>query len=404
METELHEKRPLWKQNLYVLWFGVFMTGVGMSEIMPFLSLFINELGHFSKNQLSVYSGLVYAVTFLIMAIVSPLWGKLADQKGRKLMLIRASFGMGIVFFLMGFVTNVWELFALRALQGAFGGYVSNSNALVAAQTPREHSGHSLSILVTGITAGNLLGPLLGGFLADVFSYRISFHITGVIMLIVCLLTYFLVHEKPSVQTQPSGKQKESLTFKDIRSNKVILLLITTTVLVQVVTMSINPILSLFVKELTTPGQSVTMMAGLVAAMPGIPTVLAAPFFGRLGDKIGTHKLLIFGFVFAMIVFALTSFVKNVYILMFFRLLTGVSDAAILPSVQTLLTKNTAPENTSIVFSYNQSFQSLGNMFGPLLGSAIATIFDYRQIFLFCSLIMVINFVSFTRSKLAKAY
>lgn len=174
--------------------------------------------------------------------------------------------------------------------------------------------------------------------------------------------------------------------------------------LVQVVTMSINPILSLFVKELTTPGQSVTMMAGLVAAMPGIPTVLAAPFFGRLGDKIGTHKLLIFGFVFAMIVFALTSFVKNVYILMFFRLLTGVSDAAILPSVQTLLTKNTAPENTSIVFSYNQSFQSLGNMFGPLLDSAIAAIFDYRQIFLFCSLIMVINFVSFTRSKLAKAY
>lgn len=119
METESHEKRPLWKQNLYVLWFGVFMTGVGMSEIMPFLSLFINELGHFSKNKLSVYSGLVYAVTFLIMAIVSPLWGKLADQKGRKLMLIRASFGMGIVFFLMGFVTNVWELFALRALQGA---------------------------------------------------------------------------------------------------------------------------------------------------------------------------------------------------------------------------------------------------------------------------------------------
>lgn len=300
----------------------------------------------------------------------------------------------------MGFVTNVWELFILRALQGAFGGYVSNSNALVAAQTPRQHSGNALSILVTGITAGNLLGPLLGGFLADAFSYRASFHITGVIMLVVCLLTFFLVREKPVEKTQPSGKQRDSLTFKDIRSDKVILLLITTTMLVQVVTMSINPILSLFVKELTDPGQSVTIVAGSVAAMPGISTVIAAPLFGRLGDKIGTHKILVFGFVFAMLVFAITFFVKNVYVLMFLRLLTGVSDAAILPSVQTLLTKNTAPENTCIVFSYNQSFQSLGNMFGPLMGSAIAALFDYRQIFLFCSLIMVINFVSFTRSEL----
>ena len=400
MEAKKPVKLPLWKRNLYTLWFGVFMTGVGMSEIMPFLSLFINELGNFTKDQLSFYSGIVYSGSFLFMAIVSPLWGKLADQKGRKLMLLRSSIGMGIVFFLMGFVHNVWELLFLRCLQGAFGGYVSNSNALIAAQTPREHAGHSLSILVTGITAGNLLGPLLGGFLADAFSYRISFHITGVIMLVVCLLTYLFVNEKPVKRPKKTETPKKSLTFKDIRSDRVIFLLITTTMLIQVVTMSINPILSLFVKELTDPGQSVTLLAGFVAAMPGISTVLAAPAFGRLGDRIGTHKLLIFGFVFAMLTFAATSFVQNVYVLMLLRLLTGISDAAILPSVQTLLTKNTSTENTSIVFSYNQSFQSLGNMFGPLLGSAIAALFDYREIFLFSSFIMVINFISFTRSKM----
>lgn len=393
-------KQPLWKQNLLVLWFGVFMTGVGMSEIMPFLSLFINELGNFSKNELSFYSGIVYAVTFLLMAVVSPLWGKLADQKGRKLMLLRASLGMGIVFFLMGFVTNVWELLLLRAIQGAFGGYVSNSNALVAAQTPRAHSGHALSILVTGITAGNLLGPLIGGFLAAAFSYRTSFHITGVIMLLVCLLTYLFVHEKPVEPIQKGAQPKKTLTFKDISSDQVLLLLITTTMLVQVVTMSINPILSLFVKELLTAHQSVTMMAGLVAAMPGISTVLAAPLFGQLGDRFGTRKILVFGFVFAMLVFVATSFVTNVYVLMLLRLLTGVSDAAILPAVQTLLTKNTAPENTSIVFSYNQSFQSLGNMFGPLFGSLIAALFDYRGIFLFSALIMLVNFVSFAKRRL----
>ncbi|WP_241146392.1 MFS transporter, partial [Leuconostoc mesenteroides] len=190
-----NQEKSLWKRNVLVLWFGVFMTGIALSEVMPFLSLYIDTLGHFSKNQLTFYSGAIFSVSFLVMAIVSPLWGKLADRKGRKLMMLRAALGMAIVLFLMGYVTNVWQLFILRALQGATGGYISNSNALIATQTPKEHAGHALGILVTGLTAGNLLGPLFGGALASVVSYRMSFHITGIILFLVFILTMFFVKE-----------------------------------------------------------------------------------------------------------------------------------------------------------------------------------------------------------------
>ena len=98
---------PTWQRNLYVLWFGVFMTGIGFSEVMPFLSLYVDTLGHFTKNQLTFYSGAAFAITFLMTAIVSPFWGKLADSKGRKLMLLRASLGMAIVFLLMGVAQNI---------------------------------------------------------------------------------------------------------------------------------------------------------------------------------------------------------------------------------------------------------------------------------------------------------
>lgn len=108
------------------------------------MSLYVSELGHFTKAQVSFYSGLVYAATFLVTAIVSPLWGALADRKGRKIMLIRASFGMAVAMFLMGLVSNVWQLLALRALQGLFSGYISNAQALIASQTPRNHSGQAL--------------------------------------------------------------------------------------------------------------------------------------------------------------------------------------------------------------------------------------------------------------------
>lgn len=392
METT--QSRPLWRRNLFVLWFGVFMTGMGMSEITPFLSLFIGELGHYSKQQVTFYTGIVFAACFLVMALVSPVWGRLADRKGRRLMLLRASFGMALVFLLMGFVTNVWQLLLLRALQGAFGGYVSNANALIASQAPKKNSGQALSILVTGLTAGTLLGPLMGGALASVFSYRTTFNITGIIMFLVFVLTYFCVKEDFVKAT--NNKVKAKVTFRQVISFRLILVLFSTTMFVQVVNMSINPILSLFVKELlTSSNQSVTFMAGIVASMPGLSTIIAAPLFGRLGDRIGTQKLLVFGFIFAMLVFFATSFVTNVYQLIGMRILTGISDAAMLPSVQTLLTKNTTTENTSIVFSYNQSFQSLGSVFGPMLGSLVAGIFDYRGVFVVSSLIMVFNLLVF---------
>ncbi len=153
-----------------VLWFGTFMAGIGFSEVMPFLSLYVDSLGHFTHNELSVYSGLAFAASYFVTAIASPLWGKLADRTGRKLMLVRASAGMAIVFILMGLVTNVWQLIGLRLLQGVFSGYISNANALIATQVPKRRSGQALGTLVTGNVSGALLGPLLGGTLASFFS------------------------------------------------------------------------------------------------------------------------------------------------------------------------------------------------------------------------------------------
>lgn len=148
------------------------------------MSLYVGELGNFTKAQVSLYSGLVFAATFFVTAIVSPLWGALADRKGRKIMLIRAAVGMAVAMFLMGLVTNVWQLIGLRALQGLFSGFISNAQALIASQTPRNHAGRALGTLVTGSTSGMLMGPVIGGLLAQFMSIRVTFFITaGLLML-----------------------------------------------------------------------------------------------------------------------------------------------------------------------------------------------------------------------------
>lgn len=188
-------KPEQWRRNLAVLWLGTFIAGMGFSEIMPFLSLYVDDLGTFTKGQLTLYSGVTYAVTFLVIALISPVWGRLADRKGRKLMLLRSSLGMALVIGLMGFVTNVWQLIGLRFLQGLFAGYIPNASALVAAETPRNKSGNALGILTTGYVSGNLIGPVLGGIMAQVFSIRWTFLLTGIFLIIVFFLSATLVHE-----------------------------------------------------------------------------------------------------------------------------------------------------------------------------------------------------------------
>jgi DHA1 family multidrug resistance protein-like MFS transporter len=155
--------KEIWKQNLIALSISVFIAGIAFSEVRPFLSLYIDTLGHFTHRQLNLLSGLVFSGIYFVSAVVSPWWGKLADKKGRKPMILRASLGMAIILAAMGLVTNVWQLFFLRMAQGAVSGYVSNSNALIATQVPSKKSGQALGTMASAFTAGNLLGPFIGG-------------------------------------------------------------------------------------------------------------------------------------------------------------------------------------------------------------------------------------------------
>ena len=150
-----------WRVNLISVWFGCFLPDWRLAKSC-LLPLYISQLGVTSHEALSMWSGLTFSVTFLISAIVSPMWGSLADRKGRKLMLLRASLGMAIAILLQAFATNVWQLFLLRGVMGLTSGYIPNAMALVASQVPRERSGWALSTLSTAQISGVIGGPLMG--------------------------------------------------------------------------------------------------------------------------------------------------------------------------------------------------------------------------------------------------
>lgn len=309
-------------------------------------------------------------------------------------MLLRASLGMAVVISLMAFVTAAWQLLILRMLLGAFSGFISNSMALMASSAPKEKSGSVLSLLTTGSVAGTLIGPIVGGILVNFTGYRRVFSVTGIIMFLVFFLALFFVKEtfKP---IEKKDMLSASEVWKVIAHPSVIWGMFFATLITQMTNQSINPVLSLYVQELMHGQGNITFMAGIVAAAPGIVTLIAAPFLGRLGDQVGQRKILGFGLIFSFIVFSVTATTTNIWFLIVMRLLVGISDAAILPSVQAILAKESPQAVTGRIFSYNQSAQSIGAFAGPLLGSAIAGFIDYRYVFVGSAILVVFNLINY---------
>ncbi|MBQ0835565.1 MFS transporter [Lactiplantibacillus pentosus] len=392
MDDAERERGP-WHRNLIVLWFCTFVAGMAFSEIMPFLSLFVSQLGDFTKAQVTFYSGLAFAADYAISAISAPLWGIIADKKGRKIMLLRASFGMAVAMGLMGLVTNVWQLIALRALQGVFAGFISNAQALVASQAPRKYSGRALSTLITGAVSGQLFGPVIGGFLAQLFSIRNTFFITAGLLLVAFLLSLFFVQEhfKPVEHHRNPGDSRNPLAA--FQNPRLIIMMLCSTAIVQFGNASIAPIISLYVRELMHYKGPITVVAGIIAALPGISNIFSAPRLGRYGDHHGSGKVLLFGYIFAVIMYFPQGIVTSVVALGILRFAIGISDGALYPEIQTVLTKNTPVNLTSTIFSYNQSFQAIGNMLGALLGGLVAGWFNYNAVFIMTALLLLINLV-----------
>ncbi|EOH90373.1 major facilitator superfamily transporter [Enterococcus asini ATCC 700915] len=392
LKENLTRPRKTWEKNLLVLWFGTFMAGMGFSLVMPFMSLYIDTLGDFSPHALNLWSGLAFSATFLVTTIISPWWGRLADQKGRKIMLLRASLGMAIVLASMGLVTNVYQLVGLRLLQGVFSGYISNATALVATGTPKERSGQVLGTLATGSVTGQLLGPLVGGIIASAFGYRLTFFITGSILFLVFLLSLIFVHEE-FTPIKKTDLQPASKILKELEYPHLVIGMFITTMIIQASNNSISPIISLYIRELLHGQGNVTLISGIIASLPGVATLIAAPRMGRLGDRIGSERILAVGLLLAIFVYIPMAFVTHVWQLGILRFFIGVSDACLLPAVNALITKYSPHHAAGRIFSYNQSFQATGNVFGPMIGSSVSSFFGYRAVFLSTSLLVLANFL-----------
>lgn len=369
-----------WRRNLFVSWIGCFFTGASFSLVMPFIPVYVEQLGT-PKSQVELFAGLAISTNAFAAAIFSPIWGNLADRKGRKLMMVRAAAGMTVTMGSLAFVPNVYWLLIMRFLTGVLAGYIPNATAMIASQAPREKSGWALGTLSTGTVAGNLIGPTIGGLLAQWFGLRNVFIITGAILLLCTILTVFLVKEN----FQPVEK-KDMLSMKQLGNKidhmSILVGLFISSLILQLGATSISPILALYIRQLSGNSANTLLISGFIVSVVGVSAMISSPLLGKLGDRIGNHIILLGGLIFAFLCFVPMAFVKTPFQLGFLRFMLGFSTGALMPSINTLIGKISPPEGVSRIYSYNQMFNNFGQVLGPMLGSSVAHTLGYPAVFL----------------------
>lgn len=176
-----------------------------------------------------------------------------------------------------------------------------------------------------------------------------------------------------------------------LKNPKLVLSLFVTTLIIQVATGSIAPILTLYVRELAGNVSNVAFISGMIASVPGVAALLSAPRLGKLGDRIGPEKILITALIFSVLLLIPMSYVQTPLQLGILRFLLGAADGALLPAVQTLLVYNSSNQIAGRIFSYNQSFRDIGNVTGPLMGAAISANYGFRAVFLVTAGVVLFN-------------
>lgn len=379
----------IWKRNLTVCWFGMFVTGIGMSQIAPVLPLYIKHLGVDNTASIAQLSGIAFGITFIVSAIFSPIWGHAADKFGRKPMLLRASLGMAVIVGCMGFAPNVYVLIGLRLLQGAITGYSTACTTLIATQTDKENAGYALGTLSTASIAGSLFGPTIGGFIEETFGLQNIFFITGLLLLIAFITTALFVKETFI------REDKKVLTFKEVWSTVpekgLTITMFVTFFILTVALYSVEPIITVYVTQLSSETSHVALLAGITFSASGLANIIAAPRLGKLSDKIGAHKVMLVSLIVAGIIFIPQAFVKNTWQLMGLRFLLGLTVAGLAPSVNILVKKITPSSITGRVFGFNMSAGYLGAFGGSVLGGQIAGYLGMRYVFFVTSALLLIN-------------
>lgn len=370
-----------WKRTVYITLVCVFCTAFGVSQLAPILPLYFHDLGVQTPEAMSLWSGLATGATYIIVCLAAPFWGRVADKKGRKITLIRSSFGMALCNVLIAFQTTPEGVVLIRLVQGLVSGFYSASITLIASESPIERTGWALGLLASANLAGSLIGPLLGGYIADTVGIRNDFIIVGALMGLAGVLATIFIHENYVPQQNPEKLSIRKLKEQIPEFNSIVALCVASFIYA-ICIMSLQPVISVYIKGIVpSDTENLAFIAGAVFSAMGIAQLMSSSPLGKLVDKIGPRKVLVVSLIYVGILNIPQAYVSDVYQLAIIRFLQGFGLGGMLPALNTYLSSKTPREFTGQVFSYNQSCLFFGYFLGSVGGASLMAWLGFTTLF-----------------------
>ena len=375
-----------WRSTLFVMFIAQLISIVGFAFVYPFIPFYIREIGVTDETLVPIWAGILGAASSLTMTIFSPIWGWLSDRYGRKLMVERAMFAGAIITMAMGMVGNVYQLLLLRLLQGALAGTISASIALVSTALPGTKLGFGLGLMQVAVFLGMSLGPWIGGMIADILGYRLTFVAGGAILLVGGILVMIGAKEKfirPSaISLKRSGSMRTLFALPGFVSLMVVFLLFHFSIHIAI------PIIPLFIEEVGNLKTRVASTTGLMFAVTGATASISAAAIGYLSDRRGHKQVLIVNLFISSILWVAHAMARNIDQLLVIRILFGFAVGGNLPTMNALVGKLTPKESYGKAYGLMASMTSLGMTLGPLAGGIMASYMGLRWPFVVVGLLL----------------
>ncbi|HTZ35509.1 MAG TPA: MFS transporter [Stellaceae bacterium] len=383
-----------WQQTLWAMVGIQFVMTMAFSMLTPIMPLFLPELGVESVAGIDIWAGILSGITSFVAAFASPVWGRVADRHGRKLMLLRSSVAIGFFTALMGLSGNVWQFCAARMLMGVFAGFSSAAIALVASQVPEGRLGYSLGWLSTGQLVGSLVGPIVGGALADLTgSYRVPFYLTSATIFGALGLVWFFVHEEfARPQSGKAGRSVVAGLVALVRS-PTLLALFFVLLMAQFGVRTVQPIVTLYVKEMVGNLPNVATLAGIAFSITGVANVISAPFLGNRSDRIGYRRVLLICLLGSTLTTLPQAFTDNYWLFTAERFAVGLFIGGLLPTANALVGRLVARADRGTIYGMTSSAMFMGNSLGPLFGGLLAAGLGLSWVFVMTGAVLALNLV-----------
>ncbi|MCA3747772.1 MAG: MFS transporter [Rubrobacter sp.] len=356
------------------------MRNLTLTFVMPFMPLYVQQLGVEDPGRAAAWAGLLNTATAATMALAAPLWGRLADRFGPKPMLLRATLAGAAVVGVMGLAASPWHLLGLRLLQGTLTGTVAAATLLVAATAPAGKAGQRLGTLQTVIFTAAAAGPFLGGTFADLVGIRASFGVTSGLLAVSGALILLGVDGARA----PSGAEEEP---REERAGGAVPWLGLVPVLValfvvQASNTGVAPALPGFIAELMEEPSGVASLAGQILGAGALAAALGSSVGGRLAQRLGARTVIFCSLVLGGLAFLPQAAVQSVAALWALRIAASFFIGAVVPVANLAVRQAVPPERQGRAFGVAASVTSVAFGVGPLGGGLLASAFGFEAAFL----------------------